>query len=630
MKRILTFALLITISAMVAYSQLKYPCDSIPSSLRAGAKAVIRLSGEKITYVSERKVTDEVKKVITLLNDKAEGYLDIEIPYMGFSTVSGIKASAYDESGKFLWSLKSYDIMDMLDYNGPANLSDERKKAFEIPAYNYPFTIEYSYSVSYSNDYLNPINYLLTEPEVSVEESGLQCVFPAGMPFKYKSLNLKNPTDSTRVRDKIYMTWKEENIPAKRERIFAPPIIRKMPVVYNTLVNFNLKGYPGSFESWQSYGQWVGKLIEGRDMLNPEYAGKARELVGNLTSRRDKVKALYEYMQHNTRYFYIGFGIGGNQPMEANEVAKNGYGDCKALSNYMKALLKTVGIESYYTLVHSGAGQTIEPDFASDQFDHIILCVPDSKDTIWLECTSQTQPFDYLGSFTCDRDVLAVTPQGGKLMHTPSYGKQFNIINTYSEIAVYGSGDADIQMKLNQSGMSYDDLKPISELLPDNRKMWLANRIGFAAFDLNKEEYSVEKDAAIPMAHASFKFHLRDLCSKSNNRLFVSPSLLDDFPYILEDPSEIELSMSYRQHDSVRIEIPLGYTIEFLPDNSHVVSKFGSYSRSISHDGKYIYFSRKVEMNQSKYPSALYSEFLEFENEAATQDRQMLILRNSN
>ena len=62
-------------------------------------------------------------------------------------------------------------------------------------------------------------------------------------------------------------------------------------------------------------------------------------------------------MQNNTRYISIQLGIGGWRPFEAAYVASKGYGDCKALSNYMYSLLKEAGILSYYTLVKAGAGE---------------------------------------------------------------------------------------------------------------------------------------------------------------------------------------------------------------------------------------------------------------------------------
>ena len=160
MKKFLSILLAIAVVTPLATAQLMYPCDSIPGFLRPGAKAVIRSEQQKIIVKSEKQSDVEYKTAITLLNDEAEDLLLIEIPYDDLMQVSDVSASAWDESGKLIWNLQKYNIRDMRDFQGSKNLSDSRKKAFEIPSYNYPFTISFSYKLKMPNYYLSSAMFL--------------------------------------------------------------------------------------------------------------------------------------------------------------------------------------------------------------------------------------------------------------------------------------------------------------------------------------------------------------------------------------------------------------------------------------------------------------------------------------
>ena len=212
----------------------------------------------------------------------------------------------------------------------------------------------------------------------------------------------------------------------------------------------------------------------------------------------------------------------------------------------------------------------------------------------------------------------------------PAYGLEYNKINTYSEISLLTSGDANIKMQYRQTGLMFDELLGISETKPDLRKIWLAAQFENASFEIKKEEYSFEKNTPIPIAMANFEVNIRDLSARSKNRLYVTPSFISRAQFMWEDPGEIELKTAYQRHDSVRIEIPLGYVAEFLPENKTITSKFGNYSRSISRSGKYIYYTNNLVINKAEYPKETYPEFYNFINEVALIDHQMLILRTVN
>ncbi len=626
MKRFLLLLLMIKILVPDLQSQSGYPYDSIPTHLRAGAKAVVRSGQRIITLINEKQSRLETKMVITLLNDKASDMLLVGIPYDDLRHISSIQARAYDASGKLIWILKKYNVLDARDFSGPEKLSDARKKVIEIPAYNYPFTIEYSYMMTMQDLFLSPAAYLQQDPEISVEESGIQYIIPEGSGFNYKTLHLNSPADSQRRNNKLYLSWKEENLPAGRSRRYAAPLVNQLPVVYATPLNFSLSGFRGSFKSWQDYGNWMGQLIAGRDILDMTYSEKAATLVKNVPERREKIRTLYEYMQRTTHYFYIGFGVGGNQPIPANEVAEKGYGDCKALSNYMKALLKAIGIESYYTLVKSGERKSILADFPSNQFDHVILCVPDNQDTIWLECTDPNSPFNYLGGFTSDRHVLAITPYGGQILKTPAYGSNVNRVYTISDIALQDNGDALVSMEIKRSGLLFDELHRISESKSDDRKLWLAGQTSITAFDVEKEEYEFNRKKEIPVALGRFELRIRDLAARSSQMLFISPSFVSDLSYIEEDPYEVELSMSYQQNDSVKIEIPPGLSILYLPEEKQIDSRFGSYRSEISIRDQCLFFKRQLNFNKGNYPYETYPEFYRFITDITSADKEVVVL----
>jgi hypothetical protein len=121
-------------------------------------------------------------------------------------------------------------------------------------------------------------------------------------------------------------------------------------------------------------------------------------MTDTIQSDKDKVRFLYRYLQQNMRYVSVQLGIGGLKPFPAMFVDQKKYGDCKALTNYMGALLRAVNIPSCYAIVNAGTNaKPADPKFPDNVFNHVILCVPLKNDTTWLECTSNTQPFGQLG-----------------------------------------------------------------------------------------------------------------------------------------------------------------------------------------------------------------------------------------
>ncbi|WP_296108935.1 transglutaminase family protein [uncultured Alistipes sp.] len=130
-------------------------------------------------------------------------------------------------------------------------------------------------------------------------------------------------------------------MPAVCSETSSSPLIDLVPVVYAVPHRFEYEKTQGSMENWESYGRWQCSLLEGRDLLPEELRAEVHRRTDALGTPREKVRALYDYLGETTRYISIQLGIGGLQPMPAEEVFRTKFGDCKALSNYLKACLRS-------------------------------------------------------------------------------------------------------------------------------------------------------------------------------------------------------------------------------------------------------------------------------------------------
>src|SRR5690606_9216029 len=100
---------------------------------------------------------------------------------------------------------------------------------------------------------------------------------------------------------------------------------------------FDLMGHVGNLSSWADFGQFYYELNKDRDSLPENIVEQVRTLIAEDTTVFQTVQTLYHFMQTHTRYVGNQYGLSGWQTFRASEVCAKGYGDCKGLTNYLKA-----------------------------------------------------------------------------------------------------------------------------------------------------------------------------------------------------------------------------------------------------------------------------------------------------
>lgn len=610
-----------------------YSVSTIPAELKENAHAVVRNQETEFLVKNIGEAVSKVTSAITILDENGEKHTTLTMFYdKKFNKNTKVEATIYDSKGEKVKKLKQSDILSF-NTSSSDEVGDGFVKYTRLTHSEYPYTIAFTYEYTTTNMMFYPVWEAVSgnEEGTSVEKSSLKVLMPTGIILRYKEQNMPTKMVFSNENDKDVYTWKVENLKALEKEPNAPPLSETMPMVYTAPSEFMVEDYRGSLNSWQDFGKFNSSLSQNRDILPQEIVQKIEALVKDESNREKKIQKIYEFLQANTRYMSIQLGIGGWQPFKAEEVAKKGYGDCKALANYTYAMLKKLGIPSYYTLVYAGKDSPdIQADFPSSRFNHAFLCVPNQKDTLWLECTSQTNPFGYLGSFTSDRHVLLITEDGGKLVKTPTYQVFDNQQVTKGNVVLGENNSATANVEILFTGMQQETPSAlIHQLGQDEQKKWILNNLSLSGVELNTFSLT-ENKAKIPSVKQTMQLSLRNIMTKSGTRIFLTPNLMNQSKNIplanANRKSDFVQSMNYMDTDSITFQIPKNYSSEFLPEPVKIQSKFGTYSSSVLMVGDKITYTRQLIMKKGQYPPNQYAEWVDFRKKIVKADRNQVVL----
>ncbi|RTL59203.1 MAG: DUF3857 domain-containing protein [Sphingobacteriales bacterium] len=393
----------------------------------------------------------KVHQIFTVLNEQGKDALDFVQYTSKQVNLEDAEIKVYDANGKQKDKFKKKDMITRA--TGDGLIEDGYIIYYRIAASKYPVTVELNYEIKFKRTDFLPAYDIMFSHEAVVKSSFTVKVLKS-LDIRYKEKNIKlTPLVTEDGAYKIYQ-WSASNLKPLEYEEGSVQIRSRYPSIHLAPNKFSYYGNPGELTSWKKFGEWIANLYKDLDELPADRKAFFMDLVKDVKTDTDKAKIIYNYLQKNFRYVSIQLGIGGLKPFAASFTDQKKYGDCKGLSNYMKAALKAVGVKSYVALINAEYdSEPVDADFPCNEFDHVILCIPQTKDSIWLECTSNTADFNVLGSFTENKNALLITEDGGKLVPTPVSKSSANQLNALSIIKIEtdGTGAAEISFKLSGS-----------------------------------------------------------------------------------------------------------------------------------------------------------------------------------
>ncbi|MGB1042615.1 MAG: DUF3857 domain-containing protein [Tenacibaculum sp.] len=597
----------------------------IAKELKQNANAVIRHNETTVNVLDVDQLVVHQKRIVTVLNKLGKSHVDAYQGYDNDTRITKLIATIYDANGNKIKKYSKSDFQDQSAISGGTLYSDSRVKYLEYTPNSYPYTVVFESEYKNSSTGFIPKWHPIENYYLAVEKSIYTLNNPKKITFRKREKNFDYCT-ITKSSTETTLQYGLTNQKAVKYESNAVNYEDFSPNLSISLNKFSYKGIKGEAKNWQEFGKWMyNYLLVGRNQLPLTTVAKAKELVKNVDSPIEKAKIIYKYVQEKTRYISVQVDIGGWQPIPAKKVDEVSYGDCKGLTNYTKALLDVVGVKSHHVIVYGNTKRSIDKDFTSLEGNHMILNIPNKGKDIWLECTSQTTPFGFLGDFTDDRDVLVITPEGGVIKRTSAYINKDNLQTIKANINLETNGNITANLIINSYGTQYHS----KYLIKDYTKKELDKYYKSSLWDYNNNLEVTQNDFLNDKDKVEFteklKVDIEKFATVKDSSYLFNLNVFNKNSWIPKRyrnrQRPLEIDRGYTDTDEFTFNIPVGYKIPALPENKEISTKFGLYKITFNkiNDTSFIY-KRELSLLKGIYPKEDYKAYRKFRKTIAKYD----------
>ena len=529
------------------------------------------------TFVSESRAISKSKNT--------QEYA-IRIPFDSFSEISNIKGSTFiSKTNKKVDLSSSYIGTYDAEYENIYK-SDSKYKFFVLPKVEDNSVIEFSYKSKLKQPRF--LSIFRFQNQIKTETTKLQIRCQASTEIGYKIFgNFQDQIVFTKTREgnlDIY-TWEAKDIPEFEEEEDMPSSQYFMPHIIYYIKSYQKEGQKeellGTPEKLYQWYYSITKDINKTDQT--ALKNKTEELIKDKTTDFEKAKAIYQWVQQNIHYVAFENGMGGFIPREASDVYQKLYGDCKDMANLLNQMLQYAKLDSNLTWIGTRSKPYKYAEVPTPQVDnHMITNVMIDGKNYFLDATDKFCPFPFPSSMIQGKEALIgksekdfkieVVPEVESNRNKTTILMKLNFENNH----IVGNASATIS-GLNKSYL----LNNLSAYNQKENEIWknilTANnqKIQLEIQELQKNDYQDQP------SKANFKLKLEDGVKDVNGKLLLKPILLLPLKENLIDIEKrkfsIENDLAYVYEIQYQYELPLGYKVEFLPENAKTENDLGSF-----------------------------------------------------
>lgn len=430
-------------------------------------------------------------------------------------------------------------------------------------------------------------------------------------------------------------TWELRNLPPIEIEPASPRISK---LVKNIAVN--IFAPPGkatmlrSYSSWKDVSRYTSELSDPQAAFNEPMAAKARELTANAKTEFERIQAVGRYSQ-SVNYISIQIDLGkggGYRPHSAADVFAKNYGDCKDKANLMRAMLKSLGIESYPVVIYSGDPNRVQPEWPSpQQFNHCIIAVKvgDATDAATVikhpqlgrlmifDPTDDDTPVGDLPDHEQGSYALIAAGEAGDLVKMPSTPPEANRMERTIEAVLGVDGSLSATVRERSFGQEAVDERRLFKRAARPQyntqiERWITTTVpGATVSKIEPVDGSNNGQFALDVEFASPSYAK----SMRGNLLMFKPAIVSrrESVFLTEAKRTHPVVLkSEAYNETVKIKLPANFVVDEIPEGAEINQSFGSYAVTYEVKDGYLIYKRSLILKSATIPVEQYAAVRNF------------------
>ncbi|MBS0185541.1 MAG: DUF3857 domain-containing protein [Proteobacteria bacterium] len=549
----------------------------------------------------------QIKKTVFLNEDYTyTKYDSFVIPISNLGDIPALQSFTYDF------------FPDSQDLEVDAYVIHPDGEKLKVPSEN--ITIERSLASQDAPGFTNSRTMRVLFPELQVSSTlyiTWKITQKKPLPFGYTSVfsppfyqSVANYTIEINLPKSLKLFWKErggfkvEDFEQNTRRIITAELKNILPHVFENSMVDPLGFAPifvvSSFETWEEMAAQFYETYRGIEDISPEIRALSNKIVQGKKGK-EAIQLIYNWITQNIQYVAHYLNIKQEFiPHKAEEILKNGYGDCKDHVNLMRTLLKVQNIEAFPVLVFWGKLYNPFPLPCEAQFNHMMIYLPEFN--IFANPTNALATLGVLGQGLDGKFVIIPSPEG-KTAYLPMPKPDDNIYENKSSIDISSDGSIKgsniIQAKGSADGLLrfyFSDMfsSEVTSLQSQANNLLRKNGAagGYGDFRLSTSPYNIAESFIVEgswkSAHELFFGDEFALFSIPLGLEIINPQLFKDqvehkkrlYPFMSFYPTPTgSPKYIYPAHFkwSYEIKTPQTYVLYKMPQNVNLTISGGSY-----------------------------------------------------